>query len=131
MFIQFAGYDIEANSRIYNFDVMDPPREAREFTVEIGSKTSRWGSLKLQDGPSICFERLRRELERETPELYAESHLRIREQDIQEYLARQRPREKAFGHKSERANPLSPRHTQVFGADEKPVAGLRTPKEFP
>jgi hypothetical protein len=24
MFIQFVGYDMEANSRIYNFDVMDP-----------------------------------------------------------------------------------------------------------
>ncbi len=57
MFIQFAGYDIEANSRIYNFDVMDPPREAREFTVEIESKMSRWGSLQLKDGPGICFER--------------------------------------------------------------------------
>ena len=33
MHIQFAGYDIESNSRIYNFDVVDPPRKAREFTV--------------------------------------------------------------------------------------------------
>jgi len=99
MFIQFAGYDIEDNSRIYNFDVMDPPREAREFTVQIESKTSRWACLKLQDGPSICFERLRRELERETPQLCAVSHLRIGEQDIQEYLARQHPRDKAFRQK--------------------------------
>jgi hypothetical protein len=60
MFMQFAGYDIAANSRIYDFDVMDPPREAREFTVAIKSKTSHWGSLKLQDGLGICFERLRR-----------------------------------------------------------------------
>jgi len=94
MFIQFAGHDIGVNSRIYNFDVMDPPREAREFTVEIESKTSRWGSLKLQDGPSICFERLRRELERETPELHAEAHLQIGEQDVKEYLARQHPKKR-------------------------------------
>src|SRR5208283_4677673 len=104
MIIQFAGYDIEANSRIYNFDVMDPPREAREFTVEIESKTSRWGSLKLQDGPGICFERLRRELERETFELCATSRLRI----------------------SERAFPLNLLHTQVFPAAEKPVTSFRT-----
>lgn len=94
MFIQFAGYDIKANSRIYNFDVMDPPQEAREFTVEIESKTSRWGSLKLQDGPSICFERLRRELEGQTPKVAAESHLRIGEQEVQEYLARQHPQKR-------------------------------------
>jgi len=126
MFIQFAGYDIEANSRIYNFDVMDPPREAREFTVEIGSKTSRWGPLQLQDGPSICFERLRRELERETPELSAKSHLHIGEQDVQEYLAHQHPQKKAFGRKSEGANPLSPPHPQVFPAAEKPITGFRS-----
>ncbi len=94
MHIQFAGYDIESNSRIYNFDVVDPPRKAREFTVAIESKTSRWGSLKLQDGPGICFERLRHELERETPELRTKSHLRIGEQDVQEYLARQHPQRK-------------------------------------
>ena len=126
MFIQFAGYNIEANSRIYNFDVMDPPREAREFTVEIESQTSRWISLKLQDGPDICFERLRRELERETPELCTESHLRIGEQDVQEYLARQHPREKAFGHKSDLANPLNPHQMRVFPAADKPFAGFRT-----
>ena len=126
MFIQFAGYDIEGNSRIYNFDVMDPPRGAREFTVQIESTTSRWAFLKLQDGPSICFERLRRELEGETPELAAESHLRIGEQEVQEYLARQHPQKKAFGHKSDRATHLIPRHTQVFSAAEKPGSGLRT-----
>jgi hypothetical protein len=126
MHIQFAGYDIESNSRIYKFDVVDPPREAREFTVAIESKTSRWGSLKLQDGPGICFERLRHELERETPELRTQSHLRIGEQDVQEYLARQRPQKKAFGHKSGQAFPLNPRPTQVFPAAEKPVTGFRT-----
>jgi hypothetical protein len=126
MFIQFAGYDIEANSRIYNFDVMDPPREAREFTVEIESKTSRWGSLQLQDGPSICFERLRRELERETPESCVEPHLHIGEQDVREYLARQHPQKKAFGHKWEQANPLSRRPTQAFPAAEKPAIDFRS-----
>ena len=95
MHIQFAGYDIESNSRIYKFRcAWTQPREAREFTVAIESKTSRWGSLKLQDGPGICFERLRHELERETPEVRTKSHLRIGEQDVQEYLARQHPQKK-------------------------------------
>jgi hypothetical protein len=52
--------------------------------------------------------------------------LRIGEQDVQEYLARQHPQKKALGHKSERAFPLNPRHTQVFPAAEKPVTGFRT-----
>jgi hypothetical protein len=67
-----------------------------------------------------------RGLERETPELCAESHLRIGERDIQEYLARQHPREKAFGHKSEVAFTLNACHTRAFPAPEKPVTGPRT-----
>jgi hypothetical protein len=131
MFIQFAGYDIQANSRIYNFDVLDPPREARKFTVRIESATSRWASLQLQDGPSICFERLRCELERETPALRTESHLRIGEQDVQEYLARQHPPKRPFGHKSPQAFPLHPHDPPVFAGAEEPGRGLRTGKYLP
>jgi hypothetical protein len=69
---------------------------------------------------------LRHELERETPELCAQSHLRIEEQDVQEYLARQHPQKKTFGYKSEQAFPLNPRPTQVFPADEKPFTSFRT-----
>ncbi len=126
MYIQFAGYDSEANSRIYNFDVVDPPREARTFTVKIESTTSRWGSLQLQDGPSICFERLRRELERETPELHAQAHLLIGEQDVKDYLARQHPKKKTFEHLSNQAFPMNPRQMQGASAAQNRVTGFRT-----
>ena len=126
MYIQFAGYDNAANSRIYNFDVVDPPREARTFTVEIESTTSRWGSLQLQDGPSICFERLRRELERETPELHAEANLLIGEQDVKEYLARQHPKKRTFEHISNQAFPMNPRQTQAASAAQNRVTGFPT-----
>lgn len=110
MFIQFAGYDAGANSRIYNFNVVDPPREARKFTVEIEVKAVGAGALQLQDGPSICFNRLRRELESETPELFAKPHLCVGERDVQEYLARQ-PKRKSFGPKpvvTDSVNPHRP-----------------------
>jgi hypothetical protein len=97
MLIQFAGYESGTQSRIYNFDVMNPPEAARKFTVEIESDASRWGILKFQDGPSICFDRLRRELEGETPGLNTKPHLRIEERDVQEYLARQHPKKKHLG----------------------------------
>lgn len=122
---QFNTYlRISSKSRIYNFDVVDPPREARRFTVQIESQTSRWDSLKLQDGPSICFERLRRELELETPELHAEAHLRIGEQDIKEYLARQHPKKKTFEHPSNQAYPLNPRQAQAASAVQNRVPGF-------
>jgi hypothetical protein len=92
MYIQYVGFNVAANSRIYNFDVIDL-NEAREFTVTVGSEAFRPARLKLQDGPNICFARLKEEILRETQESRAEAHLSIAEQDIQEYLERHPPRE--------------------------------------
>jgi hypothetical protein len=99
MYIQYTGFKVVLNSRIYNFQVLDASREPREFTVRIHSDTNLWAALKLQDGPGICFERLEKELGRETPASCAELNLRISEQDIHEFLARHYPPVKTFGHK--------------------------------
>ncbi len=87
MYIQYVGFNVAASSRIYNFDVLDP-REAREFTVKVQSEAFRPAGLKLQDGPDICFTRLKQELQGETQESRTEAHLTIGERDIQEYLER-------------------------------------------
>jgi hypothetical protein len=85
MYIQYVGFNVAANSRIYNFDVIDP-KEAREFTVAVPSEAFGAASLKLQDGPNICFARLKQEILRETQGSPAAAHLSIAEHDIQEYL---------------------------------------------
>jgi len=99
MYIQFTGFQAVMNSRIYSFQVLDPTREPREFTVSIHSDTNLWAKLKLQDGPGICFERLEQELGRETADCCAELNLRISEEDIRAYLAHHYPPEKTHGHK--------------------------------
>jgi len=99
MYIQYTGFKVAMNSRIYSFHVLDATREPREFTVRIHSDTNLWAALKLQDGPGICFERLEQELSRETPASCAELNLRISEQDTREYLARHYPSVKAFRRK--------------------------------
>ncbi|MFZ0960977.1 MAG: response regulator [Terriglobia bacterium] len=99
MYIQYTGFKAVVNSRTYNFQVLDAAREPREFTVKIQSDTNLWATLKLQDGPGICFERLEQELGRETPASCAEPNLRISEQDIRAYLARHYPPVKVFAHK--------------------------------
>src|SRR5205814_7723636 len=65
MYIQYVGFNVAASSRIYNYDVLDT-KERREFTVQVQSEAFRPSGLKLQDGPSICFDRLKRELGAET-----------------------------------------------------------------
>jgi hypothetical protein len=71
--------------------VLDPVGEQRAFTVKIQSDTNHWASLKLQDGPGICFERLEQELGRETPALHADLNLYISELDIRDYMKRHYP----------------------------------------
>lgn len=85
MYIQYVGFNVAASSRLYNFDVIDIA-EAREFTVKVQSEAFRPAALKLQDGPDICYARLKQELEGETQESRAEAHLDIGERDVEEYL---------------------------------------------
>ncbi len=87
MYIQYVGFNVAASSRTYNFDVLDT-QETREFTVQVQSEAFRPAGLKLQDGPDICFARLKQELQGETQESRVEAHLSIADQDIQEYLVR-------------------------------------------
>ena len=91
MYIQYVGFGLEADSRVYRFHVIDTS-EAREFTVRVKSGSFRPTRLKLQDGPGICYAHLERELQRETHESRAYAHLSIEELDIQEYLRQQSPR---------------------------------------
>jgi len=126
VFIQLAGYDIEADSRIYNFDVMDPPRETHEFTVEIESKTSRWGSLKLQDGPASVSSDCGANWSGKHSSYEQRPACALRSRISRNTWRVSIRKKRAFGHKSERAFPSNPRHTQVFPAAEKPVTGFRT-----
>ncbi|PYV26653.1 MAG: hypothetical protein DMG27_06170 [Acidobacteria bacterium] len=91
MYIQYVGFNVAGSSRIYNYDVLDI-EERREFTVKVQSEAFRPARLELQDGPSICFDRVKRELGAETEESRAEANLSIGERDIDEYLERQYPR---------------------------------------
>jgi hypothetical protein len=92
MYIQYVGFDVADSSRTYNFHVVDTPREDREFTVKVQFEAFRAARLKLQDGPAICFARLKQELQGETPESRAGNNLSIEEHDIREYWERQHPR---------------------------------------
>jgi len=97
MYIQFVGFRDGACSRVYRFDVIFN-RETREFTVQVQAEMFGPARLKVQDGPSICFERLRRELQNETLNLRARSDLNVGDGDVREYLERQSPRKLVANH---------------------------------
>jgi hypothetical protein len=92
MYIQYVGFKVAGSSRIYNYDVLDT-KEKREFTIQVQSEAFRPAGLRLEDGPSICFDRLKRELGAETEESRAAADLSIAERDIDDYLERHYPRQ--------------------------------------
>ena len=89
--IQFEGVDVSVTSRTYNFLVIDAPGQSRHFRVRVSAELFRATALQFQDGPPISFERLQRQIDAETSESHAGSHLSIAETDIQEYMKRHYP----------------------------------------
>jgi CheY-like chemotaxis protein len=94
MYVQYVGVDNSAGSRIYTFHVINPPQEAREFTVKVKSEEFSADRLKFQDGPGISSARLQRELKGETQGSRAEADLCIEEQDVRAYRAQYYPPQK-------------------------------------
>ena len=92
MYIQYHGFSLRAASRVYAYRVIDSPQEAREFTVDVQNDAFRSPPLRIQDGPGICYARLKQELGRETTESPTEPHLHIGQSDIQEYVERTYPK---------------------------------------
>ena len=62
-----------------------------EFTVEIHAQAFGPLQLRFQEGPDICFARLKQTLLEETPDVRAEGHLNISDQDVRMYLETHRP----------------------------------------
>lgn len=92
MYIQYHGFSLEGTSRTYAYHVIDAPQGPREFTVEVQNTAFRSPPLRFQDGPGICYARLKLELDRETSEAPAEHHLSITPSDIQEYVEKTYPK---------------------------------------
>jgi hypothetical protein len=92
MYIQYRGFSNEATSRVYAYHVINPPQGSRTFTVDIETDALHSPPLKIQDGPGICYTRLRQELARETCDSPTETHLHITQGDIREYMERTYPK---------------------------------------
>lgn len=90
--IRFEGFHVGATDRFYNFSVSGASEKPRQFIVGISSRSFVKAELKFQDGPAICFHRLREEIDRESVDCPANAQITISEQDIEEYLVTQHPK---------------------------------------
>jgi len=101
MQIQYEGFVLNGTSRVYRFVVNAGSLSVpRKFNVQVAAESfCSMAPFKFQDGPSISFERLKRELEKETEQLQTAVHLTICELEIQDYVNRHYPRKESRFHK--------------------------------
>jgi len=90
-----VGFTVEGTNRVYSFSVNGSSDGPRQFTVGILSESFVTARLKFQDGPSISFQRLKGELDQETQDCLAKTHLTISGHDIEDYLVTQHPKKAA------------------------------------
>ena len=98
MYIQYVGFDVGQDSRVYNFEVIEA-KESRHFTIEVRSEAFQPLLLRFQDGPEICFAHLKKGLQEETEQDRLLAHLMLGEQEVRAYLEAHRPG-RALGRRS-------------------------------
>ncbi len=90
MKIQYVGFQSKPRGREYSYRVVNPKTETREFTFTISNRTFTERRVPYQDAASICYQKLQRELQAEKPESPLQHHLSISDQEVADYLAKNR-----------------------------------------
>ncbi len=94
MTIQYLGFQLKPRGRDYNYRVVDPKAETREFTLTISNQAFAAQHVPYQDAADLCYQKLRRDLAAETAESPVPRHHTISSEELAEYRLRNRPSRK-------------------------------------
>ncbi len=82
---------MKPRGRDYLYLVVDRKTENREFTFTISNQSFVGAHMPYQDAADLCYQKLRRNLDLETPEQPLPRHATLSDQDLEEYLEKRRP----------------------------------------
>jgi hypothetical protein len=91
MLLRYIGFKLQARGRDYSYQAVGPKDETREFVLTISNHAFLARQIPYQDGADICYQKLRKELDAETPELRLKPHLTISDQELDAYRQKYRP----------------------------------------
>lgn len=91
MTIQYLGFSLKPRGRDYNYRVVDPKTETREFTLTISNQAFLARQVPFQDAADLCYQKLRKDLAAETAETPLPRHHTVSSQELEEYRVRHRP----------------------------------------
>ncbi len=89
--IQYLGFQLKPRGRDYLYRVVDQMTENREFTFTISNQLFVEKHMPYQDAADLCYRKLRKNLDVETPEQPLPRHATLSDQELEEYLEKYRP----------------------------------------
>jgi hypothetical protein len=89
--IQYLGFQLKPRGRDYLYLVLDPRSQNREFTFTISNQSFVEKKVPYQDAADLCYQKLRRALDLETPEQPLPHHCTLSDPELEEYLVEHRP----------------------------------------
>ncbi len=91
MQIQYLGFQAKPRGREYLYRVIDAKSEPREFTFTIPNQTFVEKRLPYQDAADLCYQKLQRALDSETPMQSLPRHCTLSGHELEEYRDKHRP----------------------------------------
>jgi hypothetical protein len=89
--IQYLGFLLKPRGRDYLYLVVDQKTENREFTFTISNLSFVEKRMPYQDAADLCYQKLRKDRDLETPEKPLPRHATPTDQELEEYLEKHRP----------------------------------------
>jgi hypothetical protein len=89
--IQYLGFHLKANGRDYSYRVVNAKEGNREFVLSISDRAFSEHHFPYQDAAALCYQKLQRALDAESPEQPVPPHSALSDQELDEYLVRSRP----------------------------------------
>ena len=91
MLIQYCGFQAQPYGRDYVYRVIGGTSEKRQFTLTISNKAFADSRLPYQAAADLCYQKLQKALDLETPEQPLPLRLTLSDQELEEYREKHRP----------------------------------------
>ena len=85
MLIRYIGFKLQPRGRDYSYQVVAPQAEPREFVLTISNHAFLGRQVRYQDGADLCYQKLQKELDAETPDSPLKRRFTISDQELDAY----------------------------------------------
>lgn len=89
--IRYLGFELKESGRDYSYRVVDAKDGDREFILSISNRAFLEHHFPYQDAPALCYHKLQKALEAESPEQPVPYRSILSDQELEESISRRQP----------------------------------------